>query len=89
MHGGGIGDALRHTVIHRLDDSWDGENGNGAEGDGALKRVEGDRDHFGVFRRTAHKDGPAEILIFSVLDILSSKQREKMSNAKAHEGGTI
>lgn len=35
----------QHTVVHRLDDGWDGGEGDGAEGDEALdsERAEGDR----------------------------------------------
>ena len=41
--------ALRYVVVHRLEDSWDGGEGDGAEGDEGLERAEGDRDHFVEF----------------------------------------
>ena len=65
-------DALRHAVIHRLDDSRDGGEGDGAEGDEALERAEGDRDHFGIFCRAAHEYRTEEV--FRVPAILSSKE---------------
>lgn len=32
-------DALRHAIVHRLDDGWDGGDGDGSEGDEALERA--------------------------------------------------
>lgn len=32
-------DALGHAVVHRLDDGWDGGDGDGSEGDEALERA--------------------------------------------------
>ena len=52
---------LRNAVIHRLDDSCDGGEGDGAEGDEALERAECDRDHFGGFRRAAHEYRAKEV----------------------------
>jgi hypothetical protein len=54
-------DALRHAVVHRLNDGGDGGEGDGAEGDEALERAEGDGDHLGIFRRAAHKDRAKEV----------------------------
>ena len=51
-------DALRHAVIHRLDDGWDCGEGDGTEGDEALKGAESNRDDFDVLRRAAHEDRP-------------------------------
>jgi len=72
-------DALRHVVIHRLDGSWDCGEGNGTEGDEALERAKGDRDHFGVFRRAAHEYRAKEV--FRVPAILPSKERTPVSEA--------
>jgi len=65
-------DTLRNAVVQRLDDSWDGREGDGAEGDEALERAECDRDHFGVFRRAAHEYRAKEI--FCVPAILPGKK---------------
>jgi hypothetical protein len=70
-------DALGHAVVHRLDDGRDGGERDGSEGDEALKRAEGDGDHFGVFRRAAHKDGAKEV--FGMPAICSNKRAKRKS----------
>jgi hypothetical protein len=54
-------DALRHAVVHCLDDGRDRRERDGAQGDEALERTEGNRDHLGIFRCTAHEDGAKEV----------------------------
>ena len=64
-------DALRYAVVHRLDDSCDGGEGDGAEGDEALERAAGDRDRFGTFCGAAHE---YRVEVFRVAAILPSKK---------------
>jgi len=54
-------DALRHAVVHRLDDSRDRGEGDGAQGNEALECTKGDRDHLGIFRCTTHKYGAEKV----------------------------
>ena len=70
MYGGEIGDkgeecledpelyvdALRHAVVHRLDDGRDCGERHGAQSNEALERAEGDHDNLGIFCRTTHED---------------------------------
>ncbi len=76
MNGGEIGDkgeegledfelyvnALRHAVVHCLDDGWDRGEGDGTQGDEPLEGAEGNRDNFDIFRCTAHEDGAKKVL---------------------------
>lgn len=55
-------DALRHAVVHSLDNSWDSGEGNCTESNKALEGAEGYRDHFGVFCSTAHEDRAKEVV---------------------------
>lgn len=76
MYGGEIGDkgeesledlelyvdALGHAVVHCLDDGRDGRERDGAQGDKALERAEGNRDHLYVFGCTTHEDRAKEVI---------------------------
>ena len=57
---------------------------DGAEEDEALERATGDRDHFGVFRRTAHEYRAKEV--FRVAAILA---RKKNVNQRRDDGARV
>jgi hypothetical protein len=52
---------LRHAVVHCLDDSQDRREGDGAQGDEALERAEGNGDNLGICRCAAHEGGENEV----------------------------
>ena len=60
-------DTLRHTVVHCLDDGRDSREGDGAQGDEALKRAEGDGDNFCIFGCASHEDGAKEVFSMPVI----------------------
>ena len=60
-------DALRHAVVHCLDDGRDGSERNGAQGYEALEGAEGDGDNFGILRCAAHEEGAQEVFCMPVI----------------------
>lgn len=71
MNGGEVGDegeksledlelyvnALRHAVVHCLDDGWNRREGDGTQGDEPLEGAEGNGDDLGIFRCAPHENG--------------------------------
>jgi hypothetical protein len=55
-------DALRHAVVHSLDNRWDSGEGNCTESNKALEGAEGYRDHFSVFGSATHEDRAKEVV---------------------------
>jgi hypothetical protein len=66
-------DTLRNAVIHCLDDSRDRREGDGAQGDEALERAEGNGDNLDIFRCAAHEDGAKEVFCMPVICCESEK----------------
>lgn len=93
MYGGEIGDegeeslenlelyvdALGHAVVHRLDDGRDGRERDGAEGDEALERAEGNRDHLYIFGCTTHENRAKEV--FCVPPICPHNVRSRIGSS--------
>ena len=101
MYGGEIGDegeeglkdlelyvdALRQAVVHRLYDGRDRRERDSAQGYEALESAEGNRDHLGIFRCTAHKDGAKEVFCMPTIcrDKVRSRKKSDFESSLAYQ----
>ena len=67
-----------------MDDSCDGGERDGAEGNEPSKRAEGDRDHFGVFRRVADEYRAKEVFRVPAI-LLSNKNVSPSAGWRDHD----
>jgi len=81
-------DALRHAVVHCLDDGRDRREGDGAQGDEALEGTEGNRDYFGILRCAAHEDGAKKVFCMPAIyrnEVRSRKKRQTRNCSWAYQ----
>ena len=76
-------DALRHAVVHRLDDDRDRRERYSAQSDEALEGAEGNRDHLGIFRCTSHEDGAKEVLCMPAICRDKVRSRKSLTESLA------